>query len=373
MEIAQRKLLASLNLGKFSGTVLLLCLSGSLSLRAGPIFTIQQLGALGDGQAKASGINNAGQAVGWMTDAQGDMSALSFGNGQANALSGIGQANAINDSGLIAGTSYNLANTPAVTTWLNGRENVLSVNGYGTAVNGAGQIAGGYINGNGQLNAFTLTSGVLTNLGTLGGSWSSAYGINSAGETAGTSLTSQGVFHAFFSGGNALVDLGTLGGQNSYGMAVNANGAVVGNSQTSQGYANAFAWNGKSMTDLGTLGGTQSYANAVNQAGEVVGSSYASDGTLHGFVYSNGVMIDLNSLLPVSSGWMIDVAYSVNDRGDILAEATLGGQLYAVDLIRSSDTTQFAAAVVSTPEPGACALVGLGLIALAQLQRKRNS
>ena len=84
-------------------------------------------------------------------------------------------------------------------------------------------------------------------LGTLGGSSGSAYGINASGQTAGASMTAEGRFHAFFANGGNLQDLGTLGGGNSYGMALNDAGQLVGSAQTAAGYSMAFLWDGQQM------------------------------------------------------------------------------------------------------------------------------
>ena len=44
-------------------------------------------------------------------------------------------------------------------------------------------------------------------LGTLGGSYSVAYGINNAGTIVGNRTTSDGVTHAFSPGGGVMTDL----------------------------------------------------------------------------------------------------------------------------------------------------------------------
>jgi probable HAF family extracellular repeat protein len=178
-------------------------------------------------------------------------------------------------------------------------------------------------------------TGTLVDLGTLGGTWSTATGINSQREVVGTSTIASGAFKAFFSDASKkLVDLGTLGGTSSYGMAINNACEIVGHAQTSQGLLHAFVWKTGTLIDLGTLGGAQSYAYAINDAGTVVGYSWMTGNLVtHGFIHSGGMMIDLNRLLPANSGWTIEAAYGINDSGEIVGTGTLNGKTYAVKLL----------------------------------------
>ena len=52
-----------------------------------------------------------------------------------------------------------------------------------------------------------------------------------------------------------LTDLGTLGGGFSTGAAINASGQVTGFSNTADGSTHHFLWDGTRMQDLGTLAG----------------------------------------------------------------------------------------------------------------------
>src|SRR6185295_19888643 len=85
---------------------------------------------------------------------------------------------------------------------------------------------------------------VATDLGTLGGVNSCAYGVNVNGQVVGMSdLADNAGQHAFLwtrSGG--MIDLGTLGGTYSVAYAINASGQVVGQSQLANGQAHAFSW-----------------------------------------------------------------------------------------------------------------------------------
>ena len=347
--------------------------------RADALYSIQNLGSLGTGNAQPTAINNSGVAVGFTTNPSGNLTPEIF-NGQTTSLPGIGQANGINSAGTVVGTTFS-GNAPSVTEWSNGQATNLGISGYGTGINDAGQVAGGVLAANGQLHAFVWTNGNLVDLGTLpGATWSSAYGINSSGQVVGTSMAG-GSATAFISNGNTLTRVaGSLGGANSYGTAINNNGVVVGSAQNAQGYLNAFESTSQGMMNLGTLGGSSSTAYGINDAGTVVGYSFlAGNLTTDAFAYMGGVLIDLNTLLPASSGWTVEAAYGINDSGDILGLGMFDNQFYAVELLPlvstgAGDLTFNAPSEpLPTPEPDSLFLVAAGagvLLSGALLWRK---
>src|SRR5262249_8583711 len=115
--------------------------------------------------------------------------------------------------------------------------------------------------------------------------------------------------------GYTIPDLGTLGGTFSYAYGLNSLGDVVGYSQiggTGYNY-HAFLYSHGTMTDLGTLGGTYSIATGINDLGQVVGYSTVADGSYHAFLYSAGVMSDLGSF-----GGLYAIPMGINNARQIL-------------------------------------------------------
>lgn len=161
-------------------------------------------------------------------------------------------------------------------------------------------------------------------MGTLiGGSFSGAYGINNAGQvtgvsaTAGSTHTSHDGLRAFVWQNGVMTDLGTLGGSDSYsyGLGINDAGQIVGESSPAGlSPSHAFLWQNGVMSDLGTLGET-STANAINSTGQVVGVSQAPGSPSFAVRWQNGVMSDV--------GGPASVGQAINDSGQVAGWATV--------------------------------------------------
>ncbi len=186
--------------------------------------------------------------------------------------------------------------------------------GEAMAISNNGKVAGTFGSGS-NAQAFLWEDGVVTSLGTLGGSWSRAYGVNDNGQVAGTSLTGTGYSGAFQWQNGAMQNLGSMGGNGPSGaLAINNAGQVVGYSTNSAPQMHAFLWNG-GMTDLGALSDGASYAYAISDTGMVAGwgklGTYPNI-TEHAFRW-NGSMQDLGT-----GSWVQSSARGINDNGDVV-------------------------------------------------------
>ena len=196
-------------------------------------------------------------------------------------------------------------------------------NSTANAINNSGQVVGSsLLPDNTTLHAFLWENGVMTDLGTLGGINSYAFDINASGQVVGYSLLSDNTtFRAFLWENGVMTDIGTLGGTNSNALGINASAQVVGYSYLSDNTTiRAFLWENGVMTDLGTLGGLPSQAYGINTSRQVVGYSLLSDNfTAHAFLWENGVMTDLGTL----GGGTPSYALGINTSSQVVGNAAL--------------------------------------------------
>jgi len=184
------------------------------------------------------------------------------------------------------------------------------------AINNQGVVTGGALTANNAWHAFRYDESLgMRDLGTLGGSSSVGTAINENGHVVGYADTVDGNYHAFVDNGIAMLDLGTFGGKNSYATGVNANGYVVGAAQLPNGYRRAFLYKpGSGMIELPTLGGRVSVATGINNAGIVVGASEMPDHSWHAFMYDGKRVIDIGAMIAQGSSY----ANGINANGDIV-------------------------------------------------------
>ena len=298
---------------------------------------IIDLGTFGGNWSVGSSLNNVGDVVGFASNAIADpfplfppggtqTRAFLWRNGPLQDLGTLGgndaQALSVNQRGQVVGISYT-SSTPNMTTGIP------------------------------SVHPFVWEHGVMTDLGTLGGTYagpgSCAFGApfcsspgalsegalvgNDRGQVTGSSnLAGDQTYHPFLWDHGTMTDLGTLGGDNGTVSWITDPGEVVGEADlphSPPGCAgatcvhHAFAWRDGTMTDLGTLGTDPcSRAKMANSEGQVVGITAAVCGGLstHAFLWeSGGPMVDLNTLILASSGATLYDAENINQRGEIVA------------------------------------------------------
>jgi probable HAF family extracellular repeat protein len=337
-------------------------------------YRLIDLGTLGGIRSVAYSINDNGQIVGQASDASG--------NSYASLFDATGNGSNIN-LGTLGGTSS-----------------------IAYSINSSGQIVGQASNilGNSHATLFSLTGN--SDLGTLGGNNSVARSINSSGQIVGAADNTSSYSHAALFGSTGNVDLGTVEGGSyaSIAYSVNDSTQIVGYSSDFQmsGYATLFdnTGSGKNIK-LNIEQGAQAITNSNNN--QIAGwDSYHTDpfpcifdstgsgqnwewGPPYSYVSSindNGLMVggfeysnyrgviyhaaffdplhgnnftDLNSFLgDDGSGWILNYAYDINNKGWIVGSGTYNGDERAFLLI--------------IPEPATIILFGLGAALL--LRRK---
>jgi len=140
----------------------------------------------------------------------------------------------------------------------------------------------------------------------------------------------------FWSSDTGLIPVGNVYNRNGsmnnrYLSEINNYGYTVGSEQTSDGFI-AFIWHKyDGVTHLERL--PYSYDNgealAINDSNQIVGHAENSDGNFAAVLWDNGVAHDLNN--DVDTSWMFDIAYDINDHGQIIVGAANDNRLFLLD------------------------------------------
>jgi probable HAF family extracellular repeat protein len=141
------------------------------------------------------------------------------------------------------------------------------------------------------IELFTVTY-ERVDLGTLGGTTSSAQSISDAGQITGTSTTASGAQHVFVWTDGVMQDLGP-----GWPWAINSQGVVTGNVE-----GRAVVWLPKTgggynpPSNLPALGGSPSSGKAINDGGQIAGEGAISSGASHAYLVTGTVVTDIHTV-----------------------------------------------------------------------------
>lgn len=233
------------------------------------------LGTLGGCCSRATSVNRAGKVVGVSRTASGADHGFIWKDGVMTDMGDFGtpvfEAADINAAGQITGYGPSATNAIGLIFY---QERVVSR----AAIRPAAINAGGWVVGESQVGfglqrAALWRDGTVLNLGTLGGSFSSAADLNRQGVVVGISTLSNGNYRAFIWENGRMRNLGVQG-EISGASGINDAGVIVGQRQLAPASSNrAFIWRNGVVQDLPSLGGKYSTASDINAAGWIVGQS----------------------------------------------------------------------------------------------------
>jgi probable HAF family extracellular repeat protein len=219
---------------------------------------------------------------------------------------------AMNDRGTIVGYADGFGYQ-----WQDGGATSLHFAGDATGINKSGTIIGHYWTagtyGSGQDRAIVYRDGVLTELGTLGGTYSGAGGINDKGIIVGSSyLPMSSTLRAFVWQDGTMRELQGLGGSESMAGKINNHGVIVGTAFDTAGRQWMVRWSSPDSAPEPVM--QRGAAYALNDHGDIAGNNLDTGKPF--LLESDGTLTWLLDLPAVQAGgWHTFTPTSMNDRG----------------------------------------------------------
>lgn len=273
-------------------------------------YRLVDLGTLGGESSFATAMNDRGVVVGSSTVADGSFHGFRWRNGSMTDL-GLFRPTDINNRGQIVGTFDDQGNA---FLWTAGRLTDLGSLGgpftSPTAINDRGQVVGVSATTDGPAVPFLWSKGHMRRL-----PLDSVSDINNRGQVTGGRLQSGGGFHASVWFRGRVTDLGAAAFDRSNTYGINNRGWVIGWVFSAEQTERGTLWRKATRTDTGTLGGQRTQLKAINDRGQILAVSQVADGNDHPALWWRGVLTDLTTL---GLGADIDLV-DLNNRGEIAA------------------------------------------------------
>ncbi len=267
---------------------------------------------MGRAWATAEGINDAGDVAGATVTSVVGSAAYVWRDGVMRLLplepAGQHGARDITNAGLVVGANgaifgrgfvHGGSAAPPDLRWPDAGDRAASA---ATAANDAGEVVGWAASG-AQRRAFRLSGGVLQPLAdpAVARRDSEANAVAEDGTVVGSFALDAVREHAFVHRTGAMHDLGTLGvDRTSVACGVNVAGVIVG-------------WSGDSQSDRAACSGLPR-------------TGYLEVGVRRAVVWRGGAAEELNGLIPAGTGWTLETAAAINERGQIVGTGVLDGQ-----------------------------------------------
>jgi probable HAF family extracellular repeat protein len=317
----------------------------SVSAHAGVTYKVLDSGVVGLGVVLGNGTiaGNTGpyDNIAFRVDSNGAVTTLPDLGSGAEVLGG-------SSSGLVAGTRWTdnpnggiptiwgLDGTPtSLPTLGGGYGSVYSINGSGDAVGSSGLAGAGVY----WSHAALYHAGAVTDLTPSTNAYSVAFAINEHGAIAGAfEPTSTTGYHAFVYAQGTFTDIGMSGTHDSsYAKAINGLGHLAGEQSTSSPQSGVtsmtgFLYRDGAFVEINPLPNYPfNYAFGINDKDAVVGYSTSNFQSFRGWIWSKGKTSDLTALLrPADSGWIVERAMGIDDRGRIVGTGLKNGVEHAI-------------------------------------------